>query len=119
MASRVTTWLSWPLRLPALLAHLRLAVRLLREPGVSALAKTVPFLATLYLISPLDLVPDVVPVLGQLDDLGILLLAFQGFLRLCPARAVTFHREAIAQGRSYSPMAPTGDVIDAEWRRED
>jgi uncharacterized membrane protein YkvA (DUF1232 family) len=119
MASRVTSWLSWPFRLPALLAHLRLAVRLVREPRVSLVAKALPLLATLYVISPLDLVPDVVPGLGQLDDLGIILLALQGFLRLCPAEAVTFHRAAISQGRSYSPMSPTGGVIDAEWRRED
>jgi uncharacterized membrane protein YkvA (DUF1232 family) len=119
MASRVTSWRSWPFRLPALVAHLRLAVRLLREPRVSIVAKALPLLATFYVISPLDLVPDVIPVLGQLDDLGIILIALQGFLRLCPAEAVDFHRGAITQGRRYSAMAPTDGVIDAEWRREE
>jgi uncharacterized membrane protein YkvA (DUF1232 family) len=113
------SWRSWPFRLPALIAHARLAVRLVREPGVSLVAKALPLLATFYVISPLDLVPDVVPLLGQLDDLGIVLIALQGFVNLCPREAVAFHRGAISKGRSYSPMSPADRVIDAEWRRED
>jgi len=58
----------------------------------------------LYVISPLDFVPDFLPVLGQLDDLGVVLLALEGFTRLCPTEAVEFHRAAIAQGRKYDPM---------------
>jgi len=100
------------------LAHARLAVRLVREPRVPALFKGLPIAALLYVISPLDFIPDVIPVLGQLDDISFMLIALEGFLKLCPESAVTFHREAIAQGRRYSPMAPDGPVIDAEWRHQ-
>ena len=89
-------------------------------PGHSALiTNALPLLAGLYVISPLDLIPDVIPVLGQLDDLGIILIALEAFLRLCPPAALMFHRAAIAQSRGYSPMSPTGDFIDTEWRHEE
>jgi len=118
-ASRVTSWLSRPSLLRTLISQMRLAVRLVREPRVSVLVKALPLAAAVYVISPLDFVPDVIPVLGQLDDLGILLISIEGFLRLCPGDAVAFHRAAIAEGRRYSRMSPAGQVIDAEWRREE
>src|SRR5688572_24739457 len=104
MAARITSWLSRPALLLVLLRHMRLASRLLREPGVPLLAKAVPGLAVLYLISPLDIVPDIVPVLGQLDDLAFALAALEGFFKLCPAGPVAFHRAALAKGHAYTPM---------------
>lgn len=44
----------------------------------------IALLAFLYIISPLDLIPDVVPVIGWLDDLGVLAWA---------ARQVFFKRD--------------------------
>ena len=108
-----------PSLLRTFISHVRLAVRLLREPRVPPLIKALPVLAAVYIISPLDFVPDILPVLGQLDDLGVMLLALGAFFRLCPAGAVDFHRAAVAQGRKYSPMPSAGDVIDVEFRRED
>ena len=116
MAIRISTWLSRPWSLRALLAQARLAIRLLREPRVPMVVKAVPLLALLYVISPIDFVPDFIPGLGQLDDAGIVLAALELFVRMCPAGAQTFHREAIHQRRRYSPMTPTDEVIEAEWR---
>jgi len=99
----------------------RLAIRLVREPSVPLVTKALPVLAAFYVISPLDFVPDVVPLLGQLDDLGLLLITLELFLRFCPPAAVAFHRAAIDHGRAYAAMPATGDfddVIDAEWRRQ-
>jgi uncharacterized membrane protein YkvA (DUF1232 family) len=118
MAGRISSSLQRPGLLLTLLARLRLALRLLREPRVPGAIKTVPFLAGLYLIWPLDIAPDFFPVLGQIDDVGLVLLALEGFLRLCPPAAVDFHRAAIAAGRRFARMPATDDVIDAEWRRE-
>ena len=119
MAARATSWLLRPSLLRTLFSHARLAIRLIREPRVGLLVKALPLLAAAYVISPLDFVPDVIPVLGQLDDLGILLVSLEGFLRLCPAEAVVFHRTAIDERRRYSPMSAANRIIDAEWRRED
>ena len=116
MAIRISSWLSRPWSLPALLAQARLAFRLFREPRVPMVLKAVPLLALLYVISPIDFVPDFIPGLGQLDDLGIILAALELFVRLSPGGPQTFHREAIHQRRRYSPMTPTDDVIEAEWR---
>jgi uncharacterized membrane protein YkvA (DUF1232 family) len=118
MANRATSWLSRPGLLRTLLSHVRLALRLVREPRVPLLMKAVPLLTALYVISPIDILPDVVPFLGQLDDLTVAMIGLEIFLKLCPAGATTFHQTAIAQGRAYSPMSPTDEFIDAEWRRE-
>jgi uncharacterized membrane protein YkvA (DUF1232 family) len=118
MTVRVTSWLSAPRLLKAVVSQARLAMRLFREPHVPLLTKAVLPLAALYVIWPLDFLPDIIPVLGQLDDLGVVALFLEVFLGLCPATARTFHAQAIAQGRKYSPMPGTGEVIDAEWRRE-
>src|SRR5438552_2323091 len=85
--------------LRTIVSHLRLTVRLLREPRVPLLAKAFPVLTALYVVSPLDFVPDFLPVVGQLDDLGMILLGVGVFLRVCPEAAVAFHRAAMAQGR--------------------
>lgn len=116
MAKGITSWLSRPLSLRALIVHARLAIRLFREPRVPMLLKAVPLFAFLYVLSPIDLVSDFIPGLGQLDDLGIILAALELFVRLCPSGAEVFHREAIAQRRRYAPMTSTDDIIEAEWR---
>ena len=116
--ARITSSLQKPGVLSALVAHARLAARLLREPRVPLLVKAVPVLAAVYLISPIDAIPDVIPVLGQLDDLGFVIFALEMFMRICPATAVAFHRAALLAGRRYGPMPQTDEVIDAEYRRE-
>lgn len=70
-------------RLPV--AHrLRLAWRLARSRLVPLRAR-LPLLALLlYLAMPLDIVPDFIPVLGQLDDVLIAGIAVWWFLRTCP-----------------------------------
>src|SRR5215831_343962 len=119
MAARVTSWLSRPSMLRTLVSHVRVSVRLLREPRVPLIFKMIPVLAAGYVISPLDFIPDVLPIIGQLDDLGIVYIALEAFLRVCPTDAVEFHRAAVAEGRRFSPMPATGEVIDAEFRREE
>ena len=115
---RMTSWLSRSGLLSRLLSNGRLALRLIREPRVPRLIKTLPLMAVLYIISPLDLAPDVLPLLGQIDDLGVLLIALEVFLRLCPPGATVFHQASLAAGQRYSPMSAADDIIDAEWHRE-
>ena len=62
--------------------------RIWRHPGTPRLPKFLVGLALAYFVSPIDLIPDAIPVLGQLDDLlivpGLLYLA----LRLVPGNVV-------------------------------
>ncbi|MFT3710595.1 MAG: DUF1232 domain-containing protein [Archangium sp.] len=47
-----------------------------RSPRVGRWKKVLAVLAVVYAISPIDFVPDVVPIFGWLDDLGVLSVAF-------------------------------------------
>ena len=80
----------------ALVKNLRLAWRLLRDPLVPIWTKMIPLGAIGYLFLPTDLVPDIFFVLGQLDDLGVLLLALRTFINLCPAQVVQRHLAAMS-----------------------
>jgi uncharacterized membrane protein YkvA (DUF1232 family) len=56
--------------LKAYVDDLQLAYRMLRDPNfqIAKATKTVLIIAFLYLISPIDLIPDAIPVLGLVDD---------------------------------------------------
>jgi len=105
--------------LRTLVSHVRVSFRLLREPRVPLLMKLIPVLAAGYVVSPLDFIPDVIPIVGQIDDLGIIFLALEAFLKFSPSAAVEFHRAAVAEGRRFGPMPADGEVIDAEFRRHE
>ncbi len=95
----------------------RLVWPLLRDRRVPLAVKSVPFVALLYVLSPVDLVPDFLPALGQLDDLTVLLLSLLLFVRLCPQQLVQEHVEA-ARGRKRKDPGGTdgpGRVIDGEY----
>ncbi len=71
------------MRLPV--AHrFRLAWRLSRDPKVPRRARLVLLGLFVYLASPLDIIPDFIPVIGQLDDLLVAGIAVWWFLRICP-----------------------------------
>lgn len=70
---------------PGMRQRLLLAWRLLRDPRVAPRLKLVaPVIAVVYLLSPIDLVPDFLLGLGQLDDVGVLALAVMIVTRLLP-----------------------------------
>jgi uncharacterized membrane protein YkvA (DUF1232 family) len=56
--------------LKAYLEDLQLAYKMLRDPHfqISKQTKTVLIIALLYVISPIDLLPDAIPLLGLVDD---------------------------------------------------
>ena len=118
MAMRLGSSVFRPWILRGIATDLRVAVRLLREPRVATVLKLLPALGLLYVLSPIDVVPDVFPIAGQLDDLTMVFLAVKAFLKLCPRAAETYHRTAALRGEPYSPMRDTDLVIDAEYRRE-
>jgi uncharacterized membrane protein YkvA (DUF1232 family) len=76
----------------------RIAWRLLRDSQVPMGAKLVPLLTILYILSPIDFLPDLAIGLGQLDDLAILLLGTQLFIAVSPKDIVERIRAEI-EGR--------------------
>lgn len=73
----------------------RLALRLLRDRRVPRRARLVPLALVLYLMLPFDLIPDFLPVIGQLDDLLIVVLSAWVIARLVPADVIAEHRRAV------------------------
>jgi uncharacterized membrane protein YkvA (DUF1232 family) len=69
----------------------RLFVRLLREKRVPVPAKVLFAAAVVYCVSPMDFLPDLVPLLGQVDDLALFVMACRAFIRLAPAEVVREH----------------------------
>jgi uncharacterized membrane protein YkvA (DUF1232 family) len=74
----------------------RLYWRLFRDRRVSLLPKALLVLIALYLFSPIDVVPDFVPVIGAVDDLAVGLGGLWLFVQLCPPPVVRQHVLRIA-----------------------
>ncbi len=64
--------------------YLQLAIGLSLDSRVPRGAKVAVGLGGAYAVSPVDLVPGIIPVAGQLDDVLVLLLALRQALRACP-----------------------------------
>lgn len=78
---------------------IRLFWRLLTDKRVSLVAKLPLIVGILYLVIPLDLIPEFPLIgLGYLDDVIVLYLGAKLFIRLCPQNVVAEHVELIDQG---------------------
>jgi uncharacterized membrane protein YkvA (DUF1232 family) len=69
----------------------KLVWRLARDPRVPARTKAVLFVLVGYLASPIDLIPDFIAGLGQVDDLVIAALALDQILNRVPDEVVREH----------------------------
>ena len=79
-----------------LLENGRLAFRLFNDPRVPSWVKYgIPLLVVLYLVMPLDIIPDIIPILGQLDDIGVIVLGMSLMAKLSPSYVVDEHRRAL------------------------
>ena len=66
----------------------RLYWRLFRDRRVSVLAKSLLVLTIAYVVWPFDVIPDVLPFVGEVDDIGVVLSGLWLFIRLCPPEVV-------------------------------
>jgi uncharacterized membrane protein YkvA (DUF1232 family) len=103
-----------------LLRQVRLAWRLLNDGRVPGWVKLVPVAGLIYLISPIDLIPDLMlPGLGEVDDIVLLLLALKVFVDLSPPGIVREHLEDLfgaAKGARPNHQPSSSPVIDASYR---
>ncbi|MBM3134255.1 MAG: DUF1232 domain-containing protein [Chloroflexi bacterium] len=81
--------------------QLRLIWRLLNDARVPTWTKLLVPATLLYILSPIDFIPDVALGLGQLDDLTILLLGLWLFVDLCPKDIVRQHLEELGARIGY------------------
>jgi uncharacterized membrane protein YkvA (DUF1232 family) len=98
------------------LENLRVTWRLLRDPNVAPFAKKLlPILALVYLISPIDLIPDVLLGLGQVDDVGVIGLVIYFLVALVRRAGLESLQETKATGFTRH-SAEDDNVIDARYR---
>lgn len=96
MPSLLSRLRGWAARLARELAALALAYRNPRTPLAARIAIA---LVLAYALSPIDLIPDAIPVLGLVDDLVILPLGIALAIRLLPA-------DVLRDARAASTAAP-------------
>jgi uncharacterized membrane protein YkvA (DUF1232 family) len=109
LSPRLNFWSTLKLlwHLPTLL---RLLFRLVSDRQVAWTAKALFFGALLFIVSPLD-VPNFVPVLGELSDVALALLACRLFINSCPEALVAAHLAGIGRRATLLPVAdPTTAV---------
>jgi uncharacterized membrane protein YkvA (DUF1232 family) len=71
--------------------YLRLLGGLLTDQRVGIVDKLLVGAAIAYIVAPLDLIPEFIPFLGQVDDVYLLVLALQRLMRNAGARVVLSH----------------------------
>lgn len=78
-----------------------------RDPRVPWYAKAFCAAVAAYALSPIDLIPDFVPVLGYLDDLILIPLGIMAAVRMIPAHVLVELRAQASQrtGRPTSSIA--------------
>ena len=81
-----------------------------RDPRVPWYAKALGIAVAAYALSPIDLIPDFVPVLGYLDDLIIVPLGIALVIRLIPAPIMAEHR-ALADAAMERPVSRSAAAV--------
>jgi uncharacterized membrane protein YkvA (DUF1232 family) len=82
----------------------------MRDPRVPWYAKVVGACVVAYALSPIDLIPDFIPVLGLLDDIVIVPLGLLLVVRLIPPDILARHRAA-ATAVAERPVSWAGAAI--------
>jgi uncharacterized membrane protein YkvA (DUF1232 family) len=98
--------------LTGLFKQFRLVWLLMKDGRVPVWIKSVVPLSLLYLISPLDFIPDVALGFGQLDDLGVILLGMTLFVKLCPPHIVEYYQNQLEYGSSPDDE----EAVDTTYR---
>ena len=83
-----------------------------RDPRVPWIAKAVAAITVAYALSPIDLIPDFIPVLGYLDDLVLIPLGLALAIRLIPPAILAAHRAEAARRFAHGgPRSRVGAVL--------
>jgi uncharacterized membrane protein YkvA (DUF1232 family) len=108
---------SWKERVRILKQETFTLVVACRHPRVPWYAKALALLVVGYALSPIDLIPDFIPILGYLDDLILIPLGFMLVIRLIPAEVLAECRRQAEEivGRATKAGKIAAAVIVAIW----
>lgn len=80
-----------------------------RDPRTPWYAKALALCVAGYALSPIDLIPDFIPVLGYLDDLVIVPLGILAVVKMIPPEVLAEHRAAALAGER--PVSRTAALV--------
>ena len=86
-----------------------------RDPRVPWYAKALAVAVAAYALSPIDLIPDFIPVLGYLDDLILLPLGILLVVWLIPPEIMAEHRELAAASQEHPVSRTAAAIIVCIW----
>jgi len=87
-----------------------------QDPRLPLLPKLLIISTVAYALSPIDLIPDFIPVLGYLDDLIILPLLISLSIKLIPIEIIEESRgKAESQDQKLKPNMLTGAIFILIW----
>ena len=86
-----------------------------RDPRVPWHAKALAILVAAYALSPIDLIPDFVPVLGYLDDVVLVPAGIWLVVRLIPPHVLAEQRELAAAAGDRPVSRTAAAVIVGVW----
>jgi len=86
-----------------------------RDPRTPWYAKALAVGVAAYALSPIDLIPDFIPILGQLDELIILPLGIWLVVRMIPAEVIAEHRGSAVREQAIPSSMAGAAVIVAVW----
>lgn len=92
----------------------RLVIKLLFDRRVPLIFKFIIPAAIVYLVLPGDIVPDILPILGRIDDIAVLLISVVLFLGLASKAVFRTHIENSSEKDSKTKT--DSDVIEGEGR---
>jgi uncharacterized membrane protein YkvA (DUF1232 family) len=99
--------------------QLRLCWRLLRDGRVSSRRYVLPALLALYVLSPVDSIPDFLIGIGQMDDLGVAVAVVLVLARVMPALAprevVAEHLRDMGLATDVQSDLQRGGIVDAQF----
>jgi len=82
-----------------------------RDPRTPWYAKAIVACVVAYALSPIDLIPDFIPVLGYLDDLLLLPMGIYLAIKLIPAEVLIDARRRASEGPSNLPKRWSAALI--------
>jgi len=101
-------------QLQRLFDRLSLAWRLMVDRRVNVVHKLIPPLALLYILSPVDIAPEIIfGPLGLIDDVGVAIFALEFFIQMAPNTVVKEHLRDL-QGHFISQHEDE-NVVEGEY----
>lgn len=109
LKTRLSTWAR------SLKAELTALNSAARDPRTPWYAKGLAIVVIAYALSPIDLIPDVIPVIGLVDDLILVPLGIALVLRFIPPDVIAEHRAKAIEAAHVPPSKLGLFIVVAIW----